>query len=54
MLASLVSLIAAGAALVASQQTGNHPEWDRWCGKVYQAGCVPVHSLQRGQADQSH
>ncbi|KAH8879649.1 hypothetical protein GQ53DRAFT_800146 [Thozetella sp. PMI_491] len=21
-----------------SQQTGNHPEWDRWCGKVYKPG----------------
>ncbi|KAB5576030.1 hypothetical protein GE09DRAFT_1265510 [Coniochaeta sp. 2T2.1] len=23
---------------VSAQQTGNHPEWDRWCGKVYKAG----------------
>ncbi|OIW29449.1 hypothetical protein CONLIGDRAFT_575701 [Coniochaeta ligniaria NRRL 30616] len=23
---------------VLGQETGNHPEWDRWCGKVYEAG----------------
>ena len=26
------------ASPVYSQQTGNHPEWDRWCGKVYEPG----------------
>lgn len=27
-----LALLLAG---VASQDTGNHPEWPRWCGKVY-------------------
>lgn len=22
--------------LVVAQETGNHPEWQRWCGKAYQ------------------
>ncbi|KAK1761012.1 hypothetical protein QBC47DRAFT_291364 [Echria macrotheca] len=26
------------AALVSGQQTGNHPDWPRWCGKVYEPG----------------
>ncbi len=34
----LASLLLAAAAR--GQQTGNHPEWERWCGKVYQPQCV--------------
>ncbi|KIH92810.1 hypothetical protein SPBR_02505 [Sporothrix brasiliensis 5110] len=26
------------ASTVAGQQTGNHPDWPRWCGKVYESG----------------
>ncbi|CAK7224597.1 hypothetical protein SCUCBS95973_005571 [Sporothrix curviconia] len=29
-------LLAVSAA--AGQQTGNHPDWPRWCGKVYESG----------------
>ncbi|KXX76531.1 hypothetical protein MMYC01_205990 [Madurella mycetomatis] len=31
-------LVAAVAATANCQQTGYHPDWPRWCGKVYEAG----------------
>ncbi|CAK7200371.1 hypothetical protein SEUCBS139899_003066 [Sporothrix eucalyptigena] len=33
----LFGLVFAVSAVVA-QQTGNHPDWPRWCGKVYESG----------------
>jgi hypothetical protein len=24
--------------LAGAQETGNHPDWPRWCGKVYKQG----------------
>jgi hypothetical protein len=35
--AMMWTLAVAGLLLrgAAAQQSGNHPEWPRWCGKVY-------------------
>jgi hypothetical protein len=30
--------LTAAITIVGSQQTGEHPDWPRWCGKVYQPG----------------
>ncbi|OAQ64634.1 glycoside hydrolase subgroup catalytic core protein [Pochonia chlamydosporia 170] len=30
------TVLSALIGLVAAQETGNHPEWPRWCGKAYQ------------------
>lgn len=39
MLSTVVFWLLLGVAI--AQQTGNHPEWERWCGKVYQPESVP-------------
>ncbi|KAL1841447.1 hypothetical protein VTJ49DRAFT_7062 [Mycothermus thermophilus] len=32
------SCLLAATRIVRGQQTGQHPDWPRWCGKVYEAG----------------